>query len=27
MNAYDVYGRTPISEADITREIERLRKR
>jgi len=27
MNAYDVYGREPISEADIEREIERLRKR
>jgi hypothetical protein len=27
MNAYDVYGRAPISEADIAREIERLRTR
>ena len=27
MNAYDVYGRAPISEADIEREIEKLRTR
>src|SRR4051794_19753317 len=25
MNAYDVYGRRPISEDDVRREIERLR--
>ncbi len=25
MNAYDVYGRKPISEGEIQREIERLR--
>jgi len=26
MNAYDVYGRGPIREADVQREIERLRE-
>jgi hypothetical protein len=26
MNAYDVYGRGPIREADIQREVERLRR-
>jgi hypothetical protein len=26
MNAYDVYGRGPIREEDIRREIERLRR-
>jgi 2TM domain len=26
MNAYDVYGRRPIAERDVEREIERLRE-
>jgi hypothetical protein len=26
MNAYDVYGRRPITEQDVAREIERLRR-
>jgi hypothetical protein len=26
MNAYDVYARRPITEADIRREVERLRR-